>query len=109
MIRGVDAQVPRHVRSQTFAAELTSDQAAVFDLCRAGATWFYNEACASQLDRYRHGVGIESNMSLSYAVSAARKAGVEFPYRGTMRPSAMSRRRCCTARCGSCRRRGPGI
>ena len=85
MIRGMDAQVPRYIRAQTYAAELTSDQAAVFDLCRAGATWFYNEACASQLDRYRHGAGIESNMSLGYAVSVARKVGVEFPYRGTMR------------------------
>ena len=82
----MDAQVPRHIRAQTYAAELTSGQEAVFDLCRAGATWFYNEACASQLDRYRHGAGVESNMSLGYAVSVARKVGVEFPCRGTMRP-----------------------
>jgi len=76
----------RHIRSQTYAAELTGDQVAEFDLCRAGATWFYNEAVASQLDRSRHRVPVESNMSLGYAVSVARKAGVEFPYRGTMRP-----------------------
>jgi transposase len=85
MIRGMDVQVLRHIWAQTFAAELTSAQVAVFDFCRAGATWFYNEAAASQLDRYRHGAGVESNMSLSYAVSVARKAGVEFPYRGTTR------------------------
>lgn len=57
-------------------------------------TWFYNEANASQLDRYRHGVPmdryrhgvpIETNMSLSYAVSVARKADVEFHYGGTAR------------------------
>ena len=84
-IRGMDVQAPRHVRAQTYAAELTGDQVAVFDFCRAAATWFYNEAAASQLDRYRHGAGIESNMSLGYAVSVARKAGVEFPYRGATR------------------------
>src|SRR5262249_45834919 len=82
----MDAQAPRHIRAQTYAAELTSDQEAIFDLCRGGATWFYSAACASQRDRYRHGAGVESNMSLGYAVSVARKAGVEFPYRGTMRP-----------------------
>jgi len=80
------ASPARYIRAQAYAAELTSDQAAAFSLCRAGATWFYNEAIASQLDRYRHRIPVETNMSLSYAVSAARKAGVEFPYAGTMRP-----------------------
>jgi transposase len=75
----------RYIRSQAFAAELTAEQAAEFGFCRAGTTWFYNEANASQLDRYRHRVPVESNMSLSYAVSVARKAGAEFRYRGTMR------------------------
>src|SRR6266567_3532419 len=75
----------RHVRSQAFAAELTAEQAAEFGFCRAGMTWFFNEANASQLDRYRHRVPVESNMSLSYAVSVARKAGVEFRYLGKIR------------------------
>lgn len=81
----MDTQVQRHKRAQTYAAELTSDQVAAFDFCRAGATWFYNEAAASQLNRYRHHVHIESNMSLGYAVRTANEAGVEFSYRGTMR------------------------
>jgi transposase len=72
----------RQPRSQTYAADLTRDQEAAFDFCRAGATWFYNEACRSQLDRYRHRAGIESVMSLSYAVSVARKCGCDFPYQG---------------------------
>jgi transposase len=75
----------RHIRSQAYAAALTTDQQAAFDFCRAGVTWFYNEAAASQLDRYRHRVGVETNMGLAYAVSVARKAGVEFPYHGAAR------------------------
>ncbi len=75
----------RHIRAQTYAAELTGDQIAEFGFCNAGATWFYNEANASQLDRHRHRVLIETNMSLAYAVSVARKARVEFRYDGTMR------------------------
>jgi hypothetical protein len=78
-------QAGRYLRAQTYAAELTGGQVAEFNFCNAGVTWFYNEASASQLDRYRHRAGIESNMSLGYAVSVARKAGVELPYRGTMR------------------------
>lgn len=53
-------------------------------MCRAGATWFFNEACRSQRDRYLHHVPIESKESLSYAVSAARIAGCEFRYRDKM-------------------------
>ena len=78
-------QSQRHIRSQAYAAELTSGQEAEFGFCRAGATWFYNQASASQLDRYRHGVRIETRNSLSYAVRVAREAGVGFPYRGTAR------------------------
>ena len=80
-----NAPPERHLRSQTYAAELTAEQAAVFDLFRAGTTWFFNQAIASQLDRYRHHVPVETFASLSYAVSAARKAAVEFRYRGSMR------------------------
>ena len=78
-------QATRHLRSQSYAAELTPEQVTEFDLCRTGVTWWYNEANASQLDRWRHGAGIESNMSLAYAVSVARKAGVDFPYQGGRR------------------------
>ena len=76
----------QYVWSQTYAAELAVGQVADFGLCRAAATWFYNEANASQLDRYRHRVPVESLISLSYAVAVARKAGVEFRYHATMRP-----------------------
>ena len=81
----MDTPVPRHKRAQTYAAELTSGQEAEFDFCRAGATWFYNQASASQLDRYRHHVPIESKRNLPYAVRTANETGVEFPYRGTTR------------------------
>src|ERR1035441_913862 len=67
------AATERHLRSQTYAAELAADQAAVFDLFRAGTTWFFNQAIASQLDRYRHHVPVETYAGLSYAVSVARK------------------------------------
>jgi transposase len=80
-----DASPERHLRSQTYAAELAAEQAAVFDLFRAGTTWFFNQAIASQLDRYRHHVPVETYAGLSYAVSVARKAAVEFRYRGPMR------------------------
>ncbi len=56
----------RYTRSQTYAADLTDDQKIAFDLCRAGATWFYNEASRSQLDRYRHRVPVEGFQGLSY-------------------------------------------
>jgi transposase len=75
----------RYTRSQTYAADLTDDQKTAFDLCRAGATWFYNEACRSQLDRYRRRVPVEAFQGLSYAVSAARRGGCDFPYRGGTR------------------------
>lgn len=78
----------RHVRAQTYAAELTPEQVAGFVFCNAGVTWFWNQAAASQLDRYRHHVPVESGMSLSYAVSAARMAGVEFPCNGRLHPVA---------------------
>jgi transposase len=77
---------PRYTRAQTYAAEPTDPQKAAFDLCRAGATWFYNEACRSQLDRHRHRRHVESYMSLSYAVAEARKSGCEFSCHGEMRP-----------------------
>jgi hypothetical protein len=70
----------RYMRAQTYAAELTGAQDAAFDFCRAGATWFYNEASRSQLDRYRHGVSVESFMSLGYAVKVARNTGCDFRY-----------------------------
>jgi transposase len=78
--------VPVYARSQTFAAELAPEQREAFSFCRAGVTWFYNEASHSQHDRYRHRAGVEGCMSLGYAVSVARRAGVEFPYRGTAQP-----------------------
>jgi len=86
--------VGRHLRSQTYAAEPNTAQTAEFDLCRAGVTWFYNEAVASQMDRYRHHAGVESYMNLTYAATVARRTGVEFPYHGSMRlisvvPAAM--------------------
>lgn len=81
------AQQPtRHLRAQTYPAELTGAQVAEFGVCRAAVTWFYNEANASQLDRWRHGAGIESYISLTYGVGPARSTGVEFPCRGAWRP-----------------------
>jgi putative transposase len=50
----------------------------VLGLWASAARWFYNQAVQSQLDRHRHGVKIESLMSLAYAVRAAREAGVTF-------------------------------
>lgn len=79
-------QSQRYTRAQTYAAEPTDAQKAAFDLCRAGTTWFYNEACRSQLDRHRHRRPVEGYMSLSYAVAEARKSRIEFPYRGELRP-----------------------
>lgn len=79
------AQIRRHVRAQTYAAQLTASQAAEFDLCHAGVTWFYNQACHSQLDRYRKNLSVENYNSLSYAVSVARSNGCEFPYQGGTR------------------------
>jgi transposase len=65
---------------------LTAEQETAFRFCHAGVTWFYNEAAASQLDRYRHHVPVETyKQRLSYAVTAARQAGVEFPYQGGLR------------------------
>jgi transposase len=75
----------RYTRSQTYTADLTNDQKIAFDLCRAGATWFYNEACRSQLDRYRHRVPVEGFQGLSYAVSVARRGRCDFPYHGGTR------------------------
>jgi len=65
-------------RAQRYAAYLTPEQGQVLSLWAAAAQWFYNQAAQSQLDRYRHGVKIESLMSLDYAVRAAREAGVTF-------------------------------
>ena len=39
-------QAVRHLRAQTYAGELAPAQAAEFDFCRAGTTWFYDEANA---------------------------------------------------------------
>jgi transposase len=50
----------------------------VLSLWASAARWFYNQAAQSQLDRYRHGVKIESLMSHAYAVRAAREAGAMF-------------------------------
>jgi len=65
-------------RAQRYAAYLTPEQGQVLRLWASAARWFYNQAAQSQLDRYRHGVKIESLMSLAYAVRAAREAGVTF-------------------------------
>jgi putative transposase len=80
------AEPVRHVRAQVYAAELTTEQAASFTVIRAGATWFFNEAARSQLDRSRHHKGIESFMSLAYAVRAARDAGVTYWHEGQEHP-----------------------
>jgi len=72
----------RHKRAQVYAAELTPAQAETFALQRKGVTSFYNDAAASQLDRWKHRAGVESVMSLGYAVSAARKAGCDFRFAG---------------------------
>ena len=50
----------------------------MLSLWASAARWFYNQAVQSQLDRYRHGVKIESQNSLAYAVRAARDAGITF-------------------------------
>lgn len=65
-------------RAQRYAAYLTPGQAQVLSLWASAARWLYNQAAESQLDRHRHGVKIESLMSLGYAVRAAREAGVTF-------------------------------
>jgi len=76
----------RYKRAQVYAAELSPAQAETFALQRAGVTAFFNEAVASQLDRWKHHAGVESCMSLSYAVSVARKAGCEFRHHGQTHP-----------------------
>lgn len=78
----------RHVRAQAYAAELSAEQAAAFDVIRAGVTWFYNEAARSQLDRSRHRKNIESCMSLAYAVRVARDVGVTYWHQGLEYPIA---------------------
>jgi Helix-turn-helix domain len=65
-------------RAQRYAAYLTPEQGQVLSLWASAARWFYSQAAHSQLDRHRHGVKIESLMSLGYGVRAAREAGVTF-------------------------------